>query len=67
MAETTTVKKIYSELKSLKKDVTFIKKHLFDPDAVMTTEESLRFEQAMKDLKEGKSTSLSALKKELGL
>ena len=67
MAETTTIKKIYDEIKVLKKDVTFIKKHMFDPDTIMTTEESKRFEESMKELKEGKTTPLSEVKKELGL
>jgi len=67
MAETTTIQKIYDELKGLKKDVTFIKKHMFDPDTIMTTEESKRFEESMKEFKEGKTTPLSEIKKELGL
>ncbi|MBI2523311.1 hypothetical protein HYW19_02905 [Candidatus Woesearchaeota archaeon] len=67
MAETTTIRKIYDELKGIKEDVTFIKRHMFDPDTIMTTEESRRFEESLKELKEGKATSLSELKKELGL
>lgn len=67
MAETTTIRKIYDELKGIKEDVTFIKKHMFDPDTIMTTEESRRFEESLKELEEGKATSLSDLKKELGL
>ena len=67
MAETVTIKKIYDEIKGLKKEVTFIKKHMFDPDTILTTEESRRFEESMKELKEGKTTPLSEVKKELGL
>ena len=67
MAETVTIKKIYDEIKGLKKEVTFIKKHMFDPDTILTTEESKRFEESMKELKEGKTTPLSEVKKELGL
>ncbi len=66
MAEMVTIKKIYDEIKGLKKEVKFIKKHMFDPDTIMTTEESKRFEESMKELKEGKTTPLSELKKELG-
>ncbi len=61
------IEKVYEELKGLKEDVAFIKKHMFDPDTIMTTEEAKRFEQSMKELKEGKTTPLSELKKELGL
>ena len=67
MPEATTIQRIYDELKELRKEVTFIKSHMFDTDTIMTTEESRRFEQSMKELKEGKTTPLSELKKELGL
>ena len=61
------IEKIYEELKDLKKEVVFIKKHMFDPDTIMTIEEGKRFEQSIKELKEGKTTPISSLKKELGL
>ena len=67
MAETTTIQKIYDEIKGIKKDVIFIKRHMFDPDTIMTAEESRRFEESLKELKEGKFASLSELKKEIGL
>ena len=67
MSEAATVQEIYGELKSLKEEVIFIKKHMFDPDTIMTTEEARRFEQSMKELKQGKTTSFSKIKKELGL
>ena len=55
------------ELKTIRTNIDFIKKHMFDPDTIMTTEESRRFEQSMNELREGKTTPLSELKKELGL
>ena len=61
------LEKVYTELQHIKKEVEFIKKHMFDPDTIMTIEEGKRFDQSMKELKEGKTTSLSALKEELGL
>ena len=67
MSEAATVQEIYKELKSLKEEVIFIKNHMFDPDTIMTTEEARRFEQSMKELKQGKTTPLSKIKKELGL
>ncbi len=67
MPETITIRRVYQELKSLKGDINFIKTHMFDPDTVMTLEESRRFEQSVKELREGKTTPLSKLKKELGL
>jgi len=62
-----TLEEIHNDLKTLKKDVTFIKKHMFDPDTIMTTEEARRFEESMRELKEGKTTPLSEFKKELGI
>ena len=62
-----TIERVYEKLESLQKDVEFIKKHMFDPDTIMTTEEDKRFEESLKELKEGKTTPLSELKKELGL
>ncbi|MBI4016812.1 MAG: hypothetical protein HY363_03915 [Candidatus Aenigmarchaeota archaeon] len=61
------IEQVFSELKHITKEVEFIKKHMFDPDTIMTIEESKRFEQSLKELKERKTTPLSALKKELGL
>lgn len=66
MEETRTIQKIYTELKELKTEVSFIRKHMFDPDTIMTIDEAKRFNESMKELKQGKTTSLSALKKELG-
>ena len=63
----TGVKQILEELRTIRVDLDFIKEHMFDPDTIMTSEESKRFEQSMKELKEGKTTPLSQLKKELGL
>ncbi len=67
MAESITIERIYDEIKSLKSDVSFIRKHMFDPDTIMTTEEAKRFEQSLNELKEGKTTPLNELKKELGI
>ena len=57
---------ILEELKEIKENVGFIKEHMFDPDTIMTIKEARIFEQGMKELKEGKTTNLSKLKKELG-
>ncbi len=61
------MQQVIEELKEIKKELHFIKEHMFDPDSIMTTEEARRFEQSMNELKEGKTTSLSALKEELGM
>lgn len=67
MPETINMEKMYRELVTLRKEVQFIKMHMFDPDTIMTTEEEERYERAMQELKEGKTTSLKDLKEELGV
>jgi len=66
MAETMNMQ-VTEELKAIRNDLEFIKTHMFDSDTIMTTEEERRFEQSLKELKAGKTTPLSELKKELGL
>ncbi len=58
---------IAHELKVIRQDVEFIKKHMFDPDTIMTTEEEQRFRESLEELKRGETTPLSELKKELNL
>ena len=67
MTETVNMEKVYSELLVLRNEVKFIKTHMFDPDTIMTTEEEERYERSMQELKEGKTTSLEDLEKELGM
>ncbi len=67
MPETINMEKMYKELMALRREVQFIKTHMFDPDTIMTTEEEERYERAMQELSEGKTTSLEDLKEELGL
>ncbi len=67
MAEVVTVETLHNQLIELKKDMEYIKNHMLDPDLVMSTEESERFEQSMKDLADGKAVPLDQVKRELGL
>ena len=67
MSEMINMEKVYRELLAIREEVQFIKTHMFDPDTIMTTEEEERYERAMWELKENKTTSLEDLKKELGL
>ena len=67
MSEAIGISDVFNEIKALRKDVEYIKENMIDPDFIMTDEESIRFDESLKDLKTGKTTSLSDLKKELGL
>ena len=58
-------KQVLEELKEIKKDIHFIKEHMNDPDALLTPEEEERFEESMRDLKEGRTTSLGEFDKEM--
>ena len=67
MPEAVNMEKMYKELVALRKEVQFIKTHMFDIDTIMTPEEEERYKRAMQELNEGKTTSLEDLKKELGM
>lgn len=66
MTEAIDASKLFNEIRSLREDVSFIKKHMFDPDSIMTEEEAKRFKESMKELKEGKTISLKKVEEELG-
>ena len=51
------MKQVIDKLDVIKSEIDYIKEHMFDPDTVMTTEEGKRFEQSVKELKEGRVSS----------
>ena len=54
MTETATIQKIYAELKDLKREVIFIKKHMVESETLTQDDiDSLR--EAEHDLREGKT------------
>lgn len=65
MTETVNMEKMYRELVALRKEVQFIKNHMFDSDIIMTSEEEVQLEEALEEHKQGKTISLEDLKKEL--
>ena len=67
MEKTISLEDIYKELLMLKNEVNSIKINIVTSDEIMTDEEEERYNQAMKELKEGKTTSLEELKSELGI
>ena len=54
---------IVKELKIIRNDLEYIKKHMFDSDTIMTIEEEKRFKHSLKELNERKTTPLSNIKK----
>ena len=66
MPETIT-KVVAEDLREIKNDLKYIKEHMVDIDSILSEDDRTAIREARKELKEGKTTSLSALKKELGL
>jgi len=58
---------LLQEIKTLRKDVEYIKEHMIDIDSILTEKERKQHEKSLKELKEGKTISLEKLKKELGI
>ncbi len=67
MAEAKLSKEVMSELKSIKKEVDFIKKHMVNIDSIMTEDDYAALQDYRKEKKAGKLTSHEQLKKELEL
>jgi len=66
MKQVLELRKMKAEIKAIKKDVALIKRRVVDPDTILTHTEKKQHKQAMNELREGKTISLSELKKELG-
>ena len=66
MPETIT-KVVAEDLREIKNDLKYIKEHMVGIDSVLSEDDRTAIREARKELKEGKTTPLSALKKELGL
>ncbi len=50
--------KVLKELKEIKSELAFIKKHMVDGDIILTSEDLESLEKAEKDFKEGKTKRL---------
>jgi len=61
--ETTIPKEIVTELKAIRQDLDYIKKHMIDVDMILTPEEEARLEESLKEYKEGKAVSLEEFEK----
>jgi hypothetical protein len=63
MAETITKQ----DLAQIKNDLKYIKEHMVDIDSILSAEDKEAIKEARHELKEGKTTALSDVKKELDL
>ncbi len=63
----TTLQVIHEELKAIKSDLAYVKKHMLDVDSILTEEDHEALKQAEKEHQKGKTIKLKDLKKQLGL
>ncbi len=57
----TTEKEIIKELKAIRKELTYIKEHMVDMDAILTPEEERILDEGIKEFKEGKAIKIQDL------
>jgi hypothetical protein len=62
----TTEKEILKELKAIRKELTYIKEHMVDMDAILTPEEERILDQGIKEFKEGKAIKIQDLECDRG-
>ncbi len=55
---------VLEELKALRKDISFIKKHMFDPDCVLTADDKMCVAEAREDYRKGETIPIEELEKE---
>ena len=53
MAEVIETKHLYKEIKAIRKDLDYIKKHMVDADTILTKEEETRLNSSIEDYKKG--------------
>ena len=58
MAELIKNNELYKEIKAIRKDLDYIKKHMVDADTILTKDDEVALKQAEKDYKEGKTVKL---------
>ncbi|MFH1455605.1 MAG: hypothetical protein ABIF40_01505 [archaeon] len=61
----TEIKKMEARLDAVEAEINILKERLVDPDTILDKDDIEAIEQARKDFKEGKCTSLEDLKKEI--
>jgi hypothetical protein len=67
MEKTIELEDVYKEILALKNEINNIKVNIITEDEIMTEEEEERYKESLKELNEGKTTSLEDLKTELGI
>ena len=55
---------IMQELREIKMDLDFIKKHMVDVDTILTPEEEVELNEGLRELEKGKTFSFDIIKKD---
>ncbi len=67
MTEVAIPRELAGELKAIRQDLDYIKKHMVDSDSIMTENDYIALKEYKNEKKTGKLISQEQLKKELGL
>jgi len=57
-------KAIATELRAIRKELEYIRRHMVDVDMILTPEETGRLEVALKEFKDGKTSTLDELERD---
>jgi uncharacterized coiled-coil DUF342 family protein len=57
-------KAIATELRAIRKELEYIRRHMVDVDMVLTPVEAKRLESAIKEFKEGKTSTLDEIERD---
>jgi len=63
MKQASIPKEIIEELKMIRRDLEYIKRHMIDVDTILTIDEERRLEESIEEYKEGKTIKLEDFEK----
>ena len=63
MEQVSIPKEVIEELKMIRRDLDYIKKHMIDVDTILTIDEERRLEESLEEYKEGKTIKLQDFEK----
>jgi len=63
MEQVSIPKEVIEELKMIRRDLDYIKKHMVDVDTILTIDEERRLEESLEEYKEGKTIKLQDFEK----
>ena len=66
MEQVSIPKEVIEELKMIRRDLDYIKKHMIDVDTILTIDEERRLEESLEEYKEGKRIKLEERKPIIG-